>query len=45
MSKVSYKGFIIYERDNGMWEVGIDGRFIEFTSLLRAMHRIDYWAK
>jgi hypothetical protein len=45
MKQVYYKGFIIYERDNGWWDVRINGHFVKFDSLDYAKSRIDYWTK
>lgn len=43
--KIYYNGFVIYERDNGWWEVYVDGQFALFDSLSHAKYRIDYWTK
>lgn len=45
MKQVYYNGFIIYERDNGWWEVYASGSWVKFDSLSHAKFRIDYWTK
>ncbi len=45
MKQVYYKGFIIYERDNGWWELFEGGQSVRFDSLSHAKHKIDYWTK
>lgn len=45
MSGIYYKGFIIYERDNGWWAVYVGDRFMMFDSLQHAKYEIDYWTK
>ena len=45
MKQVYHNGYIIYERDNGWWEVYAGGKFVRFDSLSHAKYEIDYWAK
>lgn len=45
MKQVYHNGYIIYERDNGWWEVFVSGKIVRFDSLSHAKYEIDYWAK
>lgn len=45
MKTVYYKGFVIYQREHGWWDVFLDQSCFRFNELSYAKARIDFWTK